>query len=128
MSPLATGIDLVAVTRVEAMLSRFGERALGRLLTDDERAYCLSMAGPARHVAARLAAKEAVFKALQGTEDARGIGWREIEVLRSPAGQPSVRLHGKALRRFEEMRGRTVLLSLTHTDDLAAAVALVLGA
>jgi holo-[acyl-carrier protein] synthase len=123
--PLAVGVDLVAVARIERMLDRVGERALQRLLTPDERAYCLGMAFPARHVAARVAAKEAVYKALQGTEDARGISWRDIEVIRDLTGRPSVRLHGRAAPRLGQLRGTQVLLSLTHTDELAAAIAVV---
>ena len=125
MTPLAVGIDLVAVERVGRMLDRLGERATARLLTPDERAYCLGMAFPARHVAARVAAKEAVYKALQGTTDARAIGWREIEVVRDAMGRPSARLHGRAASRLQELGARAVLLSLTHTDDLAAAIAVV---
>jgi len=123
--PLAVGVDLVAIARVERLLADFGERAAARLLTPDERAYCEQMAFPARHVAARIAAKEAVYKALQGTEDARGIGWREIEVVRDHQGRPSVRLHGRAATRLAEVGARDVLLSLTHTDDLAAAIAVI---
>jgi holo-[acyl-carrier protein] synthase len=119
------GIDLVAVARIERLLARHGPRALDRLLTEDERAYCLQMAVPARHVAARVAAKEAVYKALQGSEDARGIGWREIEVVRDPDGRPGVRLSGSAARRLVALEAAGVLLSLTHTDELAAAIALV---
>ena len=66
MNALAIGIDLVTVARVERLLERHEDRALERLLTDAEQAYCRGMAYPARHVAARIAAKEAVFKALQG--------------------------------------------------------------
>lgn len=123
--PLAVGVDLVAVARVEKLLANAGERAYERLLTRDERSYCEQMAFPARHVAARLAAKEAVYKALQGTEDARGIGWRDIEVVRDEHGRPSVRLHGRASARLEVVGAREVLLSLTHTDDLAAAIAVL---
>lgn len=125
MSARAVGIDLVAVERVSRMLARHHERVLDRLLTPDERAYCEAKAVPARHVAARLAAKEAVYKALQGTEDARGIGWREIEVRRDADGRPTVRLSGRAATRLAAMAGTTVLLSLTHTDDLAAAIAVI---
>ncbi len=126
MSPRAVGIDLVAVERIRRMLDRHGDRALARLLTPAERAYCEGQAIPARHVAVRIAAKEAVYKALQGTDDARAIGWREIEVVRDPHGRPGVRLSGRAERRLAQMGVAEVLLSLTHTDDLAAAMA-VLG-
>lgn len=125
MTARAVGVDLVAVARVERMLRHVGDRALARLLTTEERTYCERMASPARHVAARVAAKEAVYKALQGTEDARGISWRDIEVIRDLTGRPAVRLHGRAAPRLGELGGTQVLLSLTHTDELAAAVAVV---
>jgi holo-[acyl-carrier protein] synthase len=125
MNALAVGIDLVTVARVERLLVRHDDRAMTRLLTPAEREYCLGMAYPARHVAARVAAKEAVFKALQGSEDARGIGWTEIEVTRDEHGRPGVRLTGRAQARFTELGARRVLLSLTHTDDTAAAMAVV---
>lgn len=125
MNALAIGIDLVTVARVERLLERHGDRTLQRLLLPAERDYCLGMAYPARHVAARVAAKEAVYKALQGSEDARGIGWTEIEVVRDGHGRPSVRLSGRAQARFAELGASRVLLSLTHTDDTAAAMAVV---
>jgi holo-[acyl-carrier protein] synthase len=125
VNALAVGIDLVTVARVARLLERHDERALERLLTPAERTYCLGMAYPARHVAARVAAKEAVFKALQGSEDARGIGWTEIEVTRDEHGRPGVRLSGRAATRFRELGASRVLLSLTHTDETAAAMAVV---
>lgn len=125
MNALGVGIDMVAVGRIARMLVRQEDRALARLLTPAERAYCLGMAYPARHIAARVAAKEAVYKALQGSEDARGIGWQDIEVTRDGHGRPAVQLAGRAAARFAELKASRVLLSLTHTDDTAAAMAVV---
>src|SRR2546422_3333758 len=79
----------------------------------------------ATHVAVRLAAKEAVYKALQGSAAARGIGWREIEVIRAPDGRPDVSLSGVATRRARELGVRRVLLSLSHTHLAAIAVAVL---
>ena len=76
-------------------------------------------------MAVRLAAKEAVYKALQGSEAARGIGWREIEVVRAPDGRPDVVLSGVAARRAAELGVRRVLLSLSHTHEAAVAMAVV---
>jgi len=68
------GIDLVDIVRVEQLLRRHPERALRRLLTAREQSYCMATAKPAQHVAARLAAKEASYKALQQAGNARGGG------------------------------------------------------
>jgi len=119
------GVDLVEVARVSAILKDKGTRVLERLLTPAERAYCESRPDIATHVAVRLAAKEAVYKALQGSERARGIGWREIEVTRAPDGRPDVSLSGIATQRAQELGVTPVLLSLSHTHLAAVAIAVL---
>ncbi|MGH7546601.1 MAG: holo-ACP synthase [Gemmatimonadales bacterium] len=125
MSAVGVGVDLVEVARVQAIITGKGARVFERLLTPAERAYCESRPDPATHVAVRLAAKEAVYKALQGSEAARGIGWREIEVTRAPDGRPDVTLSGLAAARARELGVARVLLSLTHTHLAAVAVAVL---
>jgi len=126
-SCLGVGVDLVEVARIEKMLVERGSHVFERLLTPAERAYCEGMAHPAEHVAVRLAAKEAVYKALQGTDAARGIGWRDTEVVRSADGRPEVALSGKAAARAKEMGVTRVLLSLSHTHMTAIAMAIVVA-
>jgi holo-[acyl-carrier protein] synthase len=127
VNTLGVGVDLVEVSRVSAIIADKGARVFERLLTPTERAYCESRPDPATHVAVRLAAKEAVYKALQGSEPARGIGWREIEVIRMPDGRPDVVLAGSAAQRARELGVSRVLLSLSHTHTAAVAVALLVG-
>ena len=122
MGVIALGLDLVAVSRVEKLLARKGDRALRRLLTEAEREYCERQPTPARHVAARLAAKEAAYKAFQYASDARGIGWRELEVTRDGGGRPALSMHGAALVVARTLAISEVLLSITHTESHAAAV------
>jgi holo-[acyl-carrier protein] synthase len=110
------GIDLLEIGRLERALERH-PRLAARVFTDAERAYAAARRQPARHLAARFAAKEAVVKAL-GLSG--GFGLREIEVV---AGEPpSVRLSGRAA---EAAAGGEVEISLTHSRDFAAAVAIV---
>lgn len=127
LNALGVGVDLVEVERVRRMLAEKGTHVFDRLLTPDEAAYCRSRPDPTEHVAVRLAAKEAVYKALQGSEEARGIGWREIEVVREQDGRPQVTLHGLARRRAQELGAAQVMLSLSHTHEAAMAVAIVVG-
>ena len=122
MSAVGVGVDLVEVSRVGAIIADKGARVFERLLTPAERAYCESRPDPATHVAVRLAAKEAAYKALQGSESARGIGWRDIEVIRAPDGQPDLVLSGLAQARARALGVRRVLLSLSHTHLAAVAV------
>ena len=116
------GIDLVEIARVERMFDGKGDRMLARLFTDAEIAYARVRARPAMHLAARLAAKEAAFKALAGTDDARLIGWREVEVVPRDGHSPTLAFHGRADARVKELEIQHVWLSLTHTDTTAGAV------
>jgi holo-[acyl-carrier protein] synthase len=116
------GIDLVEVERMRRLLDRKGERALARLFTDGERRYAAAHREPARQLAARAAAKEAAFKALSGNDLARGIGWRELEVVSSAARAPVLLLHGRALARAAELGVVKVHLSMTHSELAACAV------
>lgn len=124
---IAVGIDMVEIARVERLLASKGDRALRKLFTDAERAYALSKPRPALHFAARVAAKEATYKALRGTHQARAIGWRELEVTLEWDGAPTLLLHGGAARRAIELGVTRVHLSLTHTASSAAAVAVLEG-
>ena len=110
------GIDLIEIERIERALERRPGLA-ERLFTPDEIAYAADRARPGRHLAARFAAKETVIKAL-GTPVAPG----EIEV---EAGEPPrVKLHGRAA----DLAGdREISISLTHSRETAAAVALALS-
>lgn len=119
---IGIGIDVVEVARVERMLSQHGARLLERLFTSAEREYATRMARPAVHLAARLAAKEAGFKALSGSEAARAIGWSEIEVVRDLIGRPDLAFHGRAARRAEELRVARCFCSLSHTASTAVAM------
>ncbi len=123
--PLGIGLDLVEVDRVARLLERFGQRALSRLLTAEECTYCMHKAVPARHVAARLAAKEAAFKALAQGGDTGYIGWLEFEISRGMDGRPSVVFHGRARQTASRLKVSSSLVSLSHTDTHAAAVVIL---
>ena len=119
------GIDLVEIARVERMLADKGDHAIDRLFSPDEAAYAMARAKPAMHLAARLAAKEAAFKALSGTDDARLIGWREVAVIRHEGHAPTLVFAGRADARARELGVDKVWLSLSHTDSTASAVVIL---
>jgi holo-[acyl-carrier protein] synthase len=112
------GIDIIKVERIRASLARFGERFSRRVLTENERRYVRDRP---ETFAGRWAAKEAVSKVLG--LGVRGIGWRDIEVVRLPTGQPSVLLHGRAAARAEQLGMGRIALSITHESDYAVAIA-----
>jgi holo-[acyl-carrier protein] synthase len=119
---IAIGIDLVEISRLEQALARRGDRFRARVFTDGEIRYCECRSGTARFAsyAARFAAKEAVMKAL-GTGWSDGIGWRDVEVVCKPSGEPQIQLHKRALERLRELGGSRVHLSLSHSGNIAAA-------
>jgi len=112
------GIDIIKIDRIRATMERFGERFARRVLTPAERRY---VRGRPETMAGRWAAKEAVSKVLG--LGVRGIGWRDIEIERLPTGQPSVRLHGRAERRAEQLGMGRIAVSISHEADYAVAVA-----
>lgn len=122
---IGVGIDLVDLARVRALLANKGEQAMTRFFSEKEREYLASRPDATGHAAARIAAKEAVYKALQSLAGARGIGWREIEVSRDADGKPAILLHGTAARLSEEQGGLRVQISLTHSATSAGAIAVV---
>ena len=112
------GIDIIKVDRIRASIERFGARFANRVLTERERRYVRDRP---ETFAGRWAAKEAVSKVLG--LGVRGIGWKDIEVERMPTGQPSIRLHGRAAQRAEQLGMGRIAVSITHERDYAVAVA-----
>jgi holo-[acyl-carrier protein] synthase len=125
VTAIGVGIDLVDLERIRMLLANKGEQAMTRFFSPEERQYLATRPDPTGHAAARIAAKEAVYKALQGLPNARGIGWREIEVSRDGEGRPAIRLHGLAAKLSEEQGGLRIQISLTHSATAAGAIAVV---
>jgi holo-[acyl-carrier protein] synthase len=121
---LGVGIDIIEVARIRSSYERFGERFLNRILHPNEIAYCLSHKVPAPFLAARFAAKEAISKAF-GTGIGAQLGWQDMEVGRKESGEPFVILHDGGKKLLDERKGRVVLISLSHTQEHAAAVAIL---
>jgi holo-[acyl-carrier protein] synthase len=121
MSVLGIGVDLVECARIQHSLDRFGERFLHRVFTEGEIAYAQSMKFPARHLAARFAAKEAISKAF-GTGIGKAMGWKDIDVHKKPSGEPFVVLEGGAKKLASERGVAKVLITLSHTDNHAMAM------
>ena len=125
MELIGVGIDLVDIARVERMMERHGARLLARFLTEGERAYVNGRFRPAMHVAARMAAKEAAYKALQSLPDARAVSWQDLEVERAHDGRPSLRLLGLAAALYQRHGPFSIQLSLSHSEHTAGAVAVL---
>ena len=107
------------------VIERQGERFLDRVFTVEERAYCDTHQFPAKHYAARFAAKEAVSKCFT-TGIGAELGWRDIGIVHGTRQEPLVRLTGGGAALLTAAGGTTVLVSLSHTETHALAVAVLL--
>lgn len=121
------GSDLIDVARIQGVLERQGERFLSRVFTDEERSYCFGMKFPHKHLAARFAAKEAVSKAFT-TGIGAELGWKSVSVYHGERQEPRVRLDEKGLALLRQVGATDVLLTLSHTDSAALAVAALIRA
>ena len=121
------GADLIEVERVRGVLELQGPRFLERVFTDEERAYCSRMAHPHKHYAARFAAKEAVSKCFT-TGIGAEIGWRSVSIYHGARNQPLVRLDDKAQALLAQIGATHVLVTLSHTESHAMAVAAMVRA
>ena len=126
MSVLGIGVDLVECARIERSLDRFGEKFLHRVFTKGEIEYSMSMKFPARHLAARFAAKEAVSKAF-GTGIGKSMGWRDIDVQKKPSGEPFLVFTGAAEKLAKERGVTNALITLSHSEQHAVATIVLEG-
>jgi holo-[acyl-carrier protein] synthase len=118
---IAVGVDMVQVSRIGALVERYGRRFIERVYTAPEAADC---GGEPASLAARWAAKEAVAKAL-GT-GIGPVGLQDIEVLRDSTGRPCLSLYGKAEAQARKAGLTQWAISLTHDAGLALAFVIAL--
>lgn len=123
---LGIGTDLIEVARIAKAYEKFGARFASRILLPDEIAYCESHRNPAPFLAARFAAKEAISKAF-GTGIGAQLGWQDMEIRRRESGEPWVLLHGKGKVLFEARGAPQLLVTLSHTENYATAMAVLEG-
>ena len=123
---IGIGTDCCQVERIEGAMHRQGDRFLARIFSKAERAAATKRPEPATYFARRFAAKEACVKAL-GSGITERIGWRDVEILNGPAGQPLLRVTGGALRRLKRLtpKGHEAILHVSLADDPPIALAFV---
>lgn len=115
---IGIGIDLVDIARFERSMART-PRLSERLFTPSEQTR------PLRSLAARYAAKEALIKALGGSD---GVRWTDIEIASEPSGRPRFVLSGSTADVVSDRRITALHLSLSHDGGIAAAYVIAEGA
>jgi holo-[acyl-carrier protein] synthase len=116
---IGVGVDVCEVRRMARELAREDHGFRDQVFTPHEIAYCESRRYPARHYAARFAAKEAVAKALDAEPDTGS--FREVEVRIVPGGRRRIVLHDRMIALARRRRVRTLHLSLSHDTTHALA-------
>ncbi len=117
-----TGVDLIEISRINAVIARHGKRYLERVYTEAE---LLQLGNQTESLAGRFAAKEAVAKAL-----GCGIGavtWKDIEILGDDEHAPQLKLHGAAEQRAKELGLQSWSVSISHSVSHAVAVVVAAG-
>ena len=121
------GADIIEISRIRSVMLRHGDKFAERILTAEELAYCATMAHPHKHIAARFAAKEAVSKCFT-TGIGAELGWKSISVYHGKRHEPLVRLDEKGRALLAHVGATHVLLTLSHTENYAMAVAALVRA
>jgi holo-[acyl-carrier protein] synthase len=121
---IGVGIDNVQSERMKEMLLKWADRVENRVFDEEELEYSKSKGETHLHLAARFAAKEALFKAL-GKGLSEGMTWTDVMVQNDEAGKPHIHLKRKAKEIAVQMGVATIHVSLTHTDESAMAVVIL---
>ena len=117
---IGIGIDIVEIDRLRNKIERNGDKFINRIFTEDEITYCSDKLNQHENYAVRFAAKEAVFKVL-GTGWGEGVGWQQVQISNESSGKPYITLNGPAQRKADELDITNWHISLTHSDNIAAA-------
>lgn len=112
------GVDIVEVKRVKAAVKKYGRRFLDKIYTKRELDYCRNKGAPEQHLAARFAAKEAVYKAFGG-DGKITIAWTDVEIINEKNGRPKVILKGSAKKLMNKRNILKAVISLSHTKNYA---------
>ena len=119
------GIDIVEIKRLQKVSKQWGGSFLNKVYTKRELNYAHQKRFPYQHLAARFAAKEAIFKAL-GEVETDFVGWRNVEILNDANGKPEVHWHGAAEICRKKRKIQEAVVSLSHTENYAVASAMLI--
>ncbi|MCH8170933.1 MAG: holo-ACP synthase, partial [Bacteroidetes bacterium] len=119
---IGIGIDIIEIDRIKESVEKYGDSFLNKIYTKTELDYCLNKSNKYQHLAARFAAKEAVYKALTtGTQEKAG--WQNIEILNKTNGMPIVKLKGYLENYLTN--GNSLKISISHSNQYVTCFAIV---
>ena len=121
---VGVGIDQIEVSRIRDSVKRHGNAFLNKVFTPEEQNSCMERADPAPCLAARFAVKEAVSKAM-GTGIGKEFGWLDVEVKKEENGKPLAHFSAHGLKTLNHIGAGSALISLSHLENVASAVAVL---
>jgi len=119
---IGIGIDIIEIARIRSSIDTFGDSFLNKIYTKTELDYCLAKHNKYQHLAARFAAKEAIYKAL-ATGWEKDATWKSMEITNEPNGLPVVTFFGKLKEFLAE--DKDIKISLSHSDNYVTCVAII---
>jgi len=119
---IGIGIDIIEIERIKRSVDTYGDSFLNKIFTQNELNYCLSKHNKYQHLAARFAAKEAIYKAMASSWE-KDITWKSIEITNESNGLPVVKLFGKLNEFISD--DKDIKVSLSHSDNYVACVAII---
>lgn len=119
---IGIGIDIIEIERIKHSVDTFGDAFLNKIYTKNELDYCLSKFNKYQHLAARFAAKEAIYKAIASGQEKEAT-WKNIEITNEKNGLPIVKFFGKLNEFLSD--DKEIKISLSHSDNNVAAVAIL---
>ena len=122
---LGYGTDIIDVRRIEKTINNYGEKFKKKCFTEVEIKRSEKKFNIIGSYAKRYAAKEACAKAL-GTGLARGVFWKDIEIINNKYGKPFIRLHNKALLIMSNITNNNYKIEVSLSDEKNYAIANVI--
>lgn len=119
---LGLGVDVIEIYRIRDSVERLGSSFLNKVFTPGELEYCMEKANKYQHLAARFAAKEAVYKAIASSWQPN-IGWQDIEIYNDTSGLPLVKSKGKLKDFLAD--DKSLKISMSHSKDYVVCVAII---
>jgi holo-[acyl-carrier protein] synthase len=119
---IGIGIDIIEIERIKKSIDDYGDQFLNKIYTSNEIKYCLSKKDKYQHLAARFAAKEAIYKAISSNWNSE-LSWQDMEIVNAPNGMPEVKFKGN-LEKFLS-KDKDLKLSMSHSRDYVTCVAIV---
>jgi holo-[acyl-carrier protein] synthase len=119
---IGIGIDIIEIERIKKSIDTYGDSFLNKIYTQNELDYCLAKFNKYQHLAARFAAKEAIYKALvSGWE--KDATWKSMEIINEPNGLPVVKFYGKLKKFISD--DKDIKISISHSDHYVSCVAII---